>query len=157
MWHKSYRHKYNFLLYNRGCYELVSIYTQICKLGPYLPGLHDTGVMKMLFGRNLMIWLTNNLWCNTVYLIPGVYCISEHWNQGIVMMTALSSLVAPEIAVMTACRATSDNKYVTMTTLGFISSIIQFSYSWKNQIIPRTTHPCFAYLFLFVVLYNRMK
>ena len=42
-----------------------------------------------------------------------------HWKARVVMMPTLSSLVAPEVVVMTTSGATSDDKVGIMTTPGF--------------------------------------
>ena len=41
------------------------------------------------------------------------------WKWRVVMMPTLLSLAAPQVAIMTTCGATSDNKVGIMTTLGF--------------------------------------
>ena len=59
-------------------------------------------------------------WKVRVVMMPTLsYACVIHWKVRVIMMPTLSSLVAPQVVIMTTCGATSDDKVGIMTTHGF--------------------------------------
>ena len=65
--------------------------------------------------------------------------LRPHWKPGVVMMSTLSSLVTPEVVVMTSVGAVSDDNVGNMTTLG-IQDVNEFRHTvWIFVVLPETS------------------
>ena len=55
-----------------------------------------------------------------MYFKPIEYKNSKHWNRNVVKFTELSSLVAPEVVILTTSGATSDENFVNLATFSLL-------------------------------------